>query len=59
METTLRHRVVIVLAMMGFGFAMAMRAELSSFVGRFLLAGVAGGLGGIALSQVVRRPDHR
>lgn len=46
----MRYRVLTVLAVSVFAFALALRGEVSSSVARLLLAGVAGGFGGIALS---------
>jgi hypothetical protein len=47
----MRYRVLTLLAV--FAFAMALRGEVSSPVARVLLAGVAGGFGGLALSWAV------
>lgn len=54
-QSTLRHRVMIVLSVIGFAVAMAARGELSSFYARILLGGVAGSFQGIAFIYGFRR----
>lgn len=54
-----RHRVVIVLCVIGYAVAMAMRGELSSLHARALYGGVAGGFMGIAAFHARRRPDRK
>jgi len=55
MKITARQLVVIVLAALGFGVAMALIGRVPSFAVRLLLAGVAGGLQGLAVMYGFRR----
>jgi hypothetical protein len=55
MKITLRQLVVLVLATIGYGVALAMIGKLPSFVMRVLVAGVVGGLQGIAFMYAFRR----
>ena len=54
----MRRAVALVLATIGFGFAMAMIGQLPSFGSRVLVAGVAGALQGIAFMYAFRRPKR-
>jgi len=55
MERTVKQGLVCVLAVMGFGLAMAVRDELSSVPMRALLGGVAGSYIGIAVHHAQQR----
>jgi hypothetical protein len=59
MESTLRQSVRIVLAIIGFAVAMAVRDELSSVVARALVAGVAAVFISIAFSHAQRRSERQ
>ncbi|MEO7734980.1 MAG: hypothetical protein ABIY55_28760 [Kofleriaceae bacterium] len=58
MEDTLKQNVSAVLGIIGFGVAMALRDEFSSFSMRALVAGIAGVLLWAALSRA-RRSSSR
>jgi hypothetical protein len=55
-QRTLRHRLMMVLGVMGYAVAMAARGELSSIYMRVLVGGVAGGFMGIVALNAFRRP---
>jgi hypothetical protein len=58
LEDTLKQNVSAVLGIIGFGVAMALRDECSSFSMRALVAGVAGVLLWAALSRARRSSDR-